>query len=131
LQFTFHSNRAAWAAYNTIKPAVSQKKNSKLKTELFNTTAFSALCYGSETWALTKVLEKQPKTTQLSIKLHLVRFTLHRQCSQGLHNADIQHLSRIADALEYANKSKHRWAGHVMRKTDGRWGRAVAKLYLR
>ncbi|EPB71659.1 hypothetical protein ANCCEY_09257 [Ancylostoma ceylanicum] len=41
--------RAAWAAYNTIKPAVSQMKNSKLKAELFNTTVIPALCYGSET----------------------------------------------------------------------------------
>ncbi|EPB72681.1 hypothetical protein ANCCEY_08234 [Ancylostoma ceylanicum] len=38
---------AAWAAYNTIKPAVSQMKNSKLKAELFNATVTPALCYGS------------------------------------------------------------------------------------
>ncbi|EPB77975.1 hypothetical protein ANCCEY_02961 [Ancylostoma ceylanicum] len=41
--------RAAWAAYNTIKPAVSQMKNSKLKAELFNTTVIPTLCYRSET----------------------------------------------------------------------------------
>ncbi|EYB85833.1 hypothetical protein Y032_0290g1548 [Ancylostoma ceylanicum] len=123
--------RAAWAAYNTIKPAVSQMKNSKLKAELFNTTVIPALCYGSETWALTKALEKQLKTTQLSIERHLVGFTLHRQRSQGLHNADIRRLSKVADALEYANKSKHRWAGHVMRRTDDRWSRAVIEWYPR
>ncbi|EYC43283.1 hypothetical protein Y032_0498g2532 [Ancylostoma ceylanicum] len=106
-------------------------KNSKLKAELFNTTVIPALCYGSETWALTKALEKQLKTTQLSIERHLVGFTLQRQRSQGLHNADIRRLSKVADALEYANKSKHRWAGHVMRRTDDRWSRAVIEWYPR
>ncbi|EYB90690.1 hypothetical protein Y032_0215g2346 [Ancylostoma ceylanicum] len=93
-------------------------KNSKLKAELFKTIVIPALCYGSKTWALKETLEKRLKTTQLSTEQHLVGFTLHRQRSQALHNTDIRRLFKVADALEYANKSKHRWAGHMMRRND-------------
>ncbi|EYC18617.1 hypothetical protein Y032_0027g1614 [Ancylostoma ceylanicum] len=106
-------------------------KYSKLKAELFDTTVMSGLCYGSRTRALTKALEKQLKTAHLSIERHLVGFTLHRQSIQGLHNANIRPLSKVADALEYANKPKHRWAGHMMRRSDGRWSRAVMEWYHR
>ncbi|EYC08357.1 hypothetical protein Y032_0066g3719 [Ancylostoma ceylanicum] len=41
--------RAAWAAYNTIKPALSEIKNQKLRAELFNSTVIPAPCYGNET----------------------------------------------------------------------------------
>lgn len=40
--------RAAWAAYNTIKSAVSHMKNLKIKAELFSITVISAHCYGPE-----------------------------------------------------------------------------------
>ncbi|EPB72812.1 hypothetical protein ANCCEY_08089 [Ancylostoma ceylanicum] len=48
--------RAAWAAYNTIKPAVSEIKNQKLRDELLNSTVIPALCYGSGTWTLMKAM---------------------------------------------------------------------------
>ncbi|EYB99908.1 hypothetical protein Y032_0119g835 [Ancylostoma ceylanicum] len=55
--------RAAWAAYNTIKPAVSEIKNQKLRDELLNSTVIPALCYGSGTWTLMKAMVEQLKTT--------------------------------------------------------------------
>ncbi|KAL6731510.1 hypothetical protein Aduo_002365 [Ancylostoma duodenale] len=71
--------RAAWAAYNTIKPAVSETNNQRLRAELFNSTVIPALCYGSETWTLTKAMETQLRTTQASIERDIVGYTLRRQ----------------------------------------------------
>ncbi|KAL6723359.1 hypothetical protein Aduo_018371 [Ancylostoma duodenale] len=100
---TIRRRRAAWAAYNTIKPAVSETKNQRLRTELFNSTVIPALCYGSETWTLTKAMETQLRNTQASIERDMVGYTLRRQQCEELHNSDIRSLSKVTDVLEYAN----------------------------
>ncbi|EYB96964.1 hypothetical protein Y032_0145g2509 [Ancylostoma ceylanicum] len=102
------SNRAAWSAYNTIKPSVSEIKNQRLRAELFNSTVIPALCYGSETRTLTKAMDAQLKTTQASIERHMGGSTLRRQRCEKLHNSDIRSLSIVTDAHEYENHSKHR-----------------------
>ncbi|EYC26848.1 hypothetical protein Y032_0010g998 [Ancylostoma ceylanicum] len=108
LEDTDERKRGAWAAYNTIKSAVSEIENQKLRAELFNSTVILALRCGSEVWTLTKVMEAQLKTTQASIEKHMVGYTLRRQRCKGLHNSDIRSLFKATDALEYANHSKHR-----------------------
>ncbi|VDM81269.1 unnamed protein product [Strongylus vulgaris] len=30
-------------------------------------------------------------------------------------------MSRLRDPAEYVSKAKHRWAGHIMRRTNDRW----------
>ncbi|KAL6725780.1 hypothetical protein Aduo_007810 [Ancylostoma duodenale] len=64
--------RAPWAAYNTVKLAVSETKNQMLRAELLKSTVIPALCYGSETWTLTKAMETQLRTKQASIERDMV-----------------------------------------------------------
>ncbi|XGW32630.1 hypothetical protein V3C99_017294, partial [Haemonchus contortus] len=43
----------------------------------------------------------------------------------GIRSSELRHRTKIRDAVDYAKKSKIRWAGHVMRYSDDRWTRAV------
>ncbi|KIH52508.1 hypothetical protein ANCDUO_17391 [Ancylostoma duodenale] len=91
--------RAAWTAYNTIKPAVSETKDQGLRAELFNSTVILALCYGSETWTCTKAMETQSRTPQASIERYMVGYTLRRERGKWLYNSDIRSQSKITDVL--------------------------------
>ena len=121
--------KAAWAAFGSIKTVVQDLRDPKLRADLFNTTVLPALCYGCETWALTKESEDKLRVTQASIERALVGMNLYRQRELGLHNTDIRRMSQVKDALAHADKSKHRWAGHVMRRHDGRWCTALTQWY--
>src|SRR6266481_2800602 len=113
--------RAGWAALGSIRTVTKAARDPKLRADLFNTTVLPALCYGSETWALTKLLENKLRTSQAALERSLVGITLSAQRQRQLHNVDIRNMSKVKDALYYADRSKHRWAGHLMRQTDNRW----------
>uniref|UniRef100_A0A7I4YYM3 Reverse transcriptase domain-containing protein n=1 Tax=Haemonchus contortus TaxID=6289 RepID=A0A7I4YYM3_HAECO len=97
--------RAAWGAFKNIEGVVKKTKNIRLRAHLFDTAVLPALTYASETWTLRKQDE------------HAV--------SKGIRSSELRHRTKIRDAVDYAKKSKIRWAGHVMRYSDDRWTRAV------
>uniref|UniRef100_A0A7I4Y1A7 Integrase n=1 Tax=Haemonchus contortus TaxID=6289 RepID=A0A7I4Y1A7_HAECO len=51
-------------------------------------------------------------------------FPIHAS-AEGNPNSELRHRTKIRDAVDYAKKSKIRWAGHVTRYSDDRWTRAV------
>uniref|UniRef100_A0A914WNX7 Uncharacterized protein n=1 Tax=Plectus sambesii TaxID=2011161 RepID=A0A914WNX7_9BILA len=44
-------------------------------------------------------------------------------------NERLREMSKVKDAVVEAAKNKHRWAGHVIRRDDGRWTRNVTYWY--
>ncbi|EYC34231.1 hypothetical protein Y032_0001g315 [Ancylostoma ceylanicum] len=68
--------RAGWAAYYSIKSVLEDTKDRKLRADLFNSTVLSALCYASETWALTKIAETQLRSTQISLERCMLGLSL-------------------------------------------------------
>uniref|UniRef100_A0A7I4Z1E3 Endo/exonuclease/phosphatase domain-containing protein n=1 Tax=Haemonchus contortus TaxID=6289 RepID=A0A7I4Z1E3_HAECO len=45
--------------------------------------------------------------------------------SMGIRSSGLRQRTKIRDIVDYAKKSKIRWAGHVMRYSDDRWTRTV------
>lgn len=115
--------RAGWAAYNSIKVITANTTNVTLRADTFNATVIPALCYAAETWTLTARLESKLKSTQAAIERAMLGISLSDQRNQGLHNTDIRLATGVKDALTHANRAKHAWAGHVLRRSDGRWSR--------
>ncbi|KIH54706.1 hypothetical protein ANCDUO_15145 [Ancylostoma duodenale] len=107
--------RAVWASYNTIKPVVFGFKNKKLRTELFDSTVIPTLCYGTETWTLTKIMEAQVKTTHSLTERYDWLHVAKTRC-EVLHYSNIRSFFKVTDTLKYANHSKQSWAEHVMRR---------------
>ncbi|XGW34684.1 hypothetical protein V3C99_018574 [Haemonchus contortus] len=64
-------------------------------------------------WGAFKNIEGVVKKTKnIRLRAHLFDTALHQR-------------TKIRDAVDYAKKSKIRWAGHVMRYSDDRWTTAV------
>ncbi|KAH7704683.1 reverse transcriptase [Aphelenchoides avenae] len=115
--------KAAWQSYNSMKDALKNVRDVKLRANLFNTTVLPALLYGCETWAPTKSQENRIAVTQRSIE----RRTLGISMREEQRNEAVREQSQFADAITEARKRKLRWAGHVARMADDRWaGRTTA-----
>jgi len=117
--------RAAWTAFNNIGDVLKKLKNPRLRADLFNAAVLPALCYASETWAGTKAQYNRLRTVHRALERKLMGYTIRRQRAEGVTSDDLRKRSQLVDPICYAKKTKHRWAGHVVRRTDGRWTRAV------
>ncbi|XGW03556.1 hypothetical protein V3C99_015048 [Haemonchus contortus] len=113
--------KAGWAAYNSISNVIEHTRDDELRATLFNSTVLPALSYASETWSLTKNLENQLRRMQMSLERWMVGITLHQQRLNRLHNENIRSLSNVRDIILPIDKAKHTFAGHLIRRDDGRW----------
>ncbi|KAE9418827.1 hypothetical protein Angca_008951, partial [Angiostrongylus cantonensis] len=113
--------RAAWAAFGPLKEATDQLKNPKVRAHLFDSTVLPALCYGAETWVDTSTTSRILRTTHRALERCLLRHNRHSQYLAGMRSSDLRNLSHLRDPGEYASRAKHRWAGHIMRRTEDRW----------
>uniref|UniRef100_A0A7I4YW06 Reverse transcriptase domain-containing protein n=1 Tax=Haemonchus contortus TaxID=6289 RepID=A0A7I4YW06_HAECO len=113
--------KAGWAAYNSISNVIEHTRDDELRATLFNSTVLPALSCASETWSLTKNLENQLRRMQMSLERRMVGITLHQQRLNRLHNENIRSLSNVRDIILHIDKAKHTFAGHLIRRDDGRW----------
>ncbi|KAE9413539.1 hypothetical protein Angca_005157, partial [Angiostrongylus cantonensis] len=113
--------RAAWAAFGPLKEATDQLKNPKECARLFDSTILPALCYGAETWFDTSTTSRILRTTHRVLERCLLRHNRHSQYLAGMRSSNLRNLSHLRDPGEYTSRAKHRWAGHIMRRTDDRW----------
>ncbi|KAE9421818.1 hypothetical protein Angca_003061, partial [Angiostrongylus cantonensis] len=119
--------RADWAAFGPLKEATDQLKNSKVRAHLFDSTVLPALCYGAETWVDTSTRSRILRNTHRSLERCLLRHNRHSQYLAGMRSSDLRNLSHLRDPGEYTSRAKHRWAGHIMRRTDDRWTKRSAE----
>ncbi|KAE9412762.1 hypothetical protein Angca_007073, partial [Angiostrongylus cantonensis] len=93
------TKRAAWGAFKIIEDVVKRTKNTRLRANLFDVTVLPALTYASETW-------------MAELRANLFDVTVLPA---------LTYASETRSLREYTSRAKHRWAGHIMRRTDDRW----------
>uniref|UniRef100_A0A914V545 Reverse transcriptase domain-containing protein n=1 Tax=Plectus sambesii TaxID=2011161 RepID=A0A914V545_9BILA len=123
--------RAGWAAFSSIRTVIDSTKDVKLRAQLFDSTILPTLCYGAETWSLTKSLANQFTVAHASLERHLVGLSLWQQRDRKFHNSNTRQMSGVKDPLQHVTKMKHRWACHVARRCDGRWSTTTVGWYPR
>ncbi|KAE9413716.1 hypothetical protein Angca_009397, partial [Angiostrongylus cantonensis] len=115
--------RAAWRAFMSIEDVVKRTKNTRLRAHLFDSTVLPALAYESEIWSLRKQDERSLSVIERVVERTMLGVSRFTQVRDGIRGSDLHQRSKINDAVLYAQQSKMRWAGHVMRMNDNRWTR--------
>lgn len=117
-QELINRKRAAWIAFNKIKPMLTdQSINITLRADLFNSHILPALTYGSETWNTTKIEENGLRTTQRAMERRMINVSK----KDHIRSEVIRERSGIKDVIQNIYTIKRRWAGHVARFKDDRW----------
>uniref|UniRef100_A0A8R1E6M6 Reverse transcriptase domain-containing protein n=1 Tax=Caenorhabditis japonica TaxID=281687 RepID=A0A8R1E6M6_CAEJA len=121
--------RAAWDAFNNIKNTTNALSCPRIQAQLFDFIVLPALTYGSEVWTFTQALSERVRVTHAALERRLVGISLSEQRQRNLHREDIRTQSEVRDPLLVIKKKKLGWAGHIMRRNDGRWTRLVQEWY--
>ncbi|MGH0153959.1 UNVERIFIED_CONTAM: hypothetical protein FKN15_055782 [Acipenser sinensis] len=81
------------------------------------------MLYGAETWSLTAADRQKLAVTERALERRMVGVKRTDHISNEL----LRKTSTVKDAVNQADQAKKRWAGHVARRSDGRWTRAVTE----
>ncbi|CAH2264014.1 jg16397 [Pararge aegeria aegeria] len=110
-----------WAAFGKLRDIFSSKIPQCLKTKVFEQCVLPVMTYGSETWSLTMGLIRRLRVTQRAMERAMLGVSLR----DLIRNEKIRRRTRVTDIAQRVAKLKWQWAGHIARRTDGRWGLKV------
>ncbi|CAH2248562.1 jg24159 [Pararge aegeria aegeria] len=79
------------------------------------------MTYGSETWSLTMGLIRRLRVTQRAMERAMLGVSLRDR----IRNVEIRRRTKVTDIAQRVAKLKWQWAGHIVRRKDGRWGLKV------
>ncbi|CAH2222158.1 jg26044 [Pararge aegeria aegeria] len=108
-----------WAAFGKLRNIFSSKIPQCLKTKVFEQCVLPVMTYGIETWPLTMGLIRRLRVTQRAMERAMLGVSLRDQIEE------IRRRTRVTDIAQRVAKLKWQWAGHIARRTDGRWGLKV------
>jgi exonuclease III len=110
-----------WAAFGKLRYIFGSPIPQCLKTKVFDQCVLPVMTYGTETWSLTVGLIKKLKVTQRAMERAMLGVTLRDR----IRNEEIRRRTKVTDIGRRIAKLKWQWAGHIARRTDGRWGGKV------
>ena len=113
--------RLGWAAFGKLRGIFSSNLPQCLKTKVYDQCVLPVITYGTETWSLTMGLIRKLKVTQRAMERAMLGVSLRDR----IRNEDIRKRTKVTDVARRIAKLKWQWAGHIARRTDGRWGRKV------
>ncbi|KAJ2938424.1 hypothetical protein O0L34_g12865 [Tuta absoluta] len=110
-----------WAAFGKLKDVFKSQIPQNLKTRVFNQCVLPTLTYGAETWTLTRESLHKIKVAQRAMERSMLGIKLQDR----VRNEEIRRRTRVVDVGKRITKLKWAWAGHLARRDDGRWTKAV------
>jgi endonuclease/exonuclease/phosphatase family metal-dependent hydrolase len=113
--------RLGWAAFGRLRHIFSSNIPQCLKTRVFDQCVLPVMTYGTETWSLTMGLIRRLKVTQRAMERAMLGISLRDR----IRNEAIRSRTKVTDIALRIAKLKWQWAGHIARRTDGRWGGKV------
>ncbi|EPB74124.1 hypothetical protein ANCCEY_06795 [Ancylostoma ceylanicum] len=67
------------------------------------------------------------RTTHRALERCLLKTSRYQQWHPGLRSTELREKSQLKDPLQYMQRMKHRWAGHLLRRSDDRWSLRVTE----
>ncbi|KAI5743164.1 hypothetical protein M8J77_015214 [Diaphorina citri] len=118
--------RIAWGSFGKNSIVFKSNMPMCLKRKVFNQCILPALTYGAETWTLTVRSMQRLQTTQRSMERSMLGIT--RRDRKRI--TWIRAKTKVMDVIERVKRLKWRWAGHVLRRTDGRWTTSILSSWI-
>ncbi|XP_072938941.1 uncharacterized protein [Epargyreus clarus] len=113
--------RLGWAAFGKLRDIFSSKIPQSLKSKMFEQCVLPVMTYGAETWSFTVGLIRRLKVAQRAMERAMLGISLRDR----IRNEEIRRRTKVTDIALKIRKLKWQWAGHIVRRTDNRWGRQV------
>ncbi|CAG9122988.1 unnamed protein product [Plutella xylostella] len=105
-----------WAAFGKLRSVFTSEIPQCLKSKVFEQCVLPVMTYGAETWSLTLGLLNRLGVTHRGMERAMLRI---------IRNEEIRRRTKVTDIAYRVSKLKWQWAGHIARRTDGRWSRRV------
>ncbi len=112
-----------WSAFGKQSPVMDSNLPLSLKRKVYKQCILPVLTYGSETWHLTKELERKLRNAQRGME----RRVLGRTWRDKKRASWIMEQTKVEDILMTVKNKKRTWARHVMCRCDNRWTMRVTE----
>ncbi len=112
-----------WSAFGKQNLVMNSNLPLSLKRKVFNHCILTVLTYGSETWRLTKELERKLRSAQRGMERRMLSITWRDRKRASW----TREQTKVEDILVTVKNKKWTWAGHVMRRRDNRWTARVTE----
>ncbi len=110
-----------WSAFGKQNIVMNSNLPLSLKRKVYNQCILPVLTYGSETWRLTKELERKLRSAQRGMNRRMLGITWRdRKQASG-----IREETKLEDIVITIKNKNFILAGHVMRRHDDRCSRKV------
>ena len=107
--------RCAWKKFRELSGILTSKDVSlKLKGKVYLACVRSAMVYGSETWAMTSEQMGRFERTEM----RMVRWMCGVSLRDKFTSDELRERMGIEPVLDFVKRSRLRWMGHVLRKSD-------------
>jgi len=88
-----------------------------LKRKIYNQCALTVMMYGCETWTLNAQTTQRLRVTQRAMERCMLGITMRDRKT----NEWICAQTKAEYIITVSKKMKWKWAGHIARRTDGKW----------
>lgn len=106
-----------WNKYWSLKEIFKSNLPITIKTKVMNSSLLPYLTYGCQTWKFTSKLKNKITTCQRGLERSMLKINKLLK----IRHTKIRSITKATNALNYAQKLKWKWAGHVARLKDQRW----------
>lgn len=110
-----------WASFGRLKYVFKSDIPISLKRKVYNQCVLPVMTYGAETLTLTKKSANKLRVTQRAMERAILGVSLRDR----IPNEIIRQRTGVIDVIEKITTLKWNWAGHVARRTDGRWSKKL------
>lgn len=108
---------AGWRAFHANEKFLRGSLPMYHKKEIFDKKINKVLTFGCQNWNLNEAQKNKLATAQHDME----RRVLHVRRIDKVKLTKIRKITKWQDTVEFAERMKHNWAGHVARMDLGRW----------
>ncbi|CAK1594407.1 unnamed protein product [Parnassius mnemosyne] len=117
----------AWKKYWSLKEIFKGNFPLQIKKKIMDSNVLPTLTYGCQTWVCNAEIKRKIRSFQRATERSMLKIKLQDR----INSSKIRRRTKITDALTTIARLKWKWAGHVIRSSDGRWSERILHWFPR